>query len=156
VLDSIHPVIERSRDVQTDVNKIAEVASWMAYEELPIPDYALPFGIGTGDVDETIGFIFSTACIDTAFTDFCNVKFQADYAGRNWSDSETLFACMKRAIDQGVPILDGAFLEKITRADGNPVRRQYRAAHAGREDANLAPGWSGAGSEVRRPLFTIL
>ena len=118
VLDSIHPVIERSRDVQTDIDKIVEVASWMAYEELPIPDYALPFGIGVGDVDETIDFILTTACIDTAFTDFSNhIKFQADYAGRNWSDSDALFACMKRALDNGIPILDGAFLAKVTRAE---------------------------------------
>jgi hypothetical protein len=118
VLDSIHPVIDRSRDVQTDIDKIVEVASWMAYEELPIPDYALPFGIGAGDVDETIDFILTTACIDTAFTDFSNhIKFQADYAGRTWSDSDALFACMKRALDKGVPILDGAFLAKVTRAE---------------------------------------
>lgn len=118
VLDSIHPVIERSRDVQTDVERIVEVASWMAYEELPIPDYALPFGIGTGDVDETIDFILTTACIDTAFTDFSNyIKFQAEYGARNWSDSDALFACIKRALDNGVPILDGAFLAKVTRAE---------------------------------------
>lgn len=118
MLDSIHPVIERSRDVQTDINKISEVASWMAYEELPIPDYALPFGIGTGDVHETIDFILTTACIDTAFTNFAtHIKFQADYAGHNWSDSDALFACMKRAIDNGVPILDGGFLAKVTRTE---------------------------------------
>lgn len=118
VLDSIQSVIERSRDVQTDINKIAEVAGWMAYEELPIPDYALPFGIGGGDVQETMDFILTTACIDTAFTDFStHVKFQADYAGSSWSDSDALFACMKRAIDRGIPILDGQFLAKITRPE---------------------------------------
>jgi hypothetical protein len=118
VLDSIHPVIERSRDVQTHVDKIVEVARWMAYEELPIPDYALPFGIAAGDVHETIDFILTAACVDTAFTDFSShIKFQADYAGRNWSDSDALFACMKRAIDKGIPILDGAFLAKVTRVE---------------------------------------
>ncbi len=118
VLDSIQPVIERSRDVQTDVNKIAEVASWMAYEELPIPDYTLPFGIGAGDIQETMDFILTTACIDTAFTNFSTyVKFQADYAGSTWSDSDALFACMKRAIDRGIPILEGQFLAKITRSE---------------------------------------
>jgi Potential Queuosine, Q, salvage protein family len=118
VLDSIRPVIERSRDVQTHVDKIVEVAQWMAYEELPIPDYALPFGIGDGDVNETTDFILTTSCIDTAFTDFSShVKFQADYDGRLWSDSDALFACMKRAIDNGIPILDGAFLANVTLAE---------------------------------------
>jgi Potential Queuosine, Q, salvage protein family len=118
VLDSIRPVIEHSRDVQTHVEKIEEVAGWMAYEELPIPDYALPFGIGAGDFNETIDFILTTACIDTAFTDFAShIKFQVEYAGRSWSDSDALFACMKRAIDNGVPILNGAFLAKVTRQE---------------------------------------
>ena len=44
VLDSLHPVIEHSRDVHTHVDKIVEVAQWMAYEELPMPDYEMPFG----------------------------------------------------------------------------------------------------------------
>jgi Potential Queuosine, Q, salvage protein family len=118
VLDSIHPVIERSRDVHTNVDKIVEVAGWMAYEELPMPDYALPFGIGEGDVHETIDFILTTACIDTAFTDFSShIKFQVDYAGHNWSDSDALFASMKRALEKGIPIFDGAFLAKVTRAE---------------------------------------
>jgi hypothetical protein len=122
VLDSIRPVIEYSRDVQTHVDKIAEVASWMAYEELPIPDYALPFGIGAGDMNETIDFILTTACIDTAFTDFAShIKFEVEYGGRNWSDSDALFACMKRAIDKGVPMLDGEFLAKVTRVEMETV-----------------------------------
>jgi hypothetical protein len=118
VLESVRPVIERSQDVQTHADKIAEVAKWMAYEELPIPDYALPFGIGAGDVNEAIDFILTTACIDTAFTDFTShIKFEAEYGGRYWSDSDALFACMKRAIDKGIPILDGEFLAAVTRTE---------------------------------------
>jgi hypothetical protein len=116
VLESIQPVIEHSRDVCTHVEKIVEVANWMAYEELPIPDYALPFGIGEGGVSEAIDFILTAACIDTAFTDFSShIKFQVDYAGRNWSDSDALFACMKRAVDDGIPIVEGEFLQNVTR-----------------------------------------
>jgi Potential Queuosine, Q, salvage protein family len=118
VLESLRPVIERAQDVHTNVDKIVEVAGWMAYEELPIPDYALPFGIGEGAIHETMDFILTTSCIDTAFSDFSNhVKFQSDYIGRTWSDSDALFACMKRAVDQGIPILDGAFLARVTRAE---------------------------------------
>jgi hypothetical protein len=118
VLESVRPVIERSRDVETHIDKIVEVAGWMGYEELPMPDYELPFGIGASDYRETIDFILTTSCIDTAFTDFStHEKFQVEYGGRNWSDSDALFACMKRAVDKGVPILDGAFLAKVTRAE---------------------------------------
>ena len=118
VLDSLRPVIEHSRDVRTQVEKIVEVAGWMAYEELPMPDYHLPLGVGENNPDEALDFIMVSDSIDTAFTDFStHVKFQVDYAGQHWSDSEALFACMKRAMDQGKPILDGHYLAKVTRAD---------------------------------------
>jgi hypothetical protein len=118
VLDSLRPVIEHSRDVRTHFEKIQEVAKWMAYEELPEPDYALPLGAGDGKRDETIDFILTADTIDTAFTDFSNhEKFQVDYAGRHWSDSDALFACMKRALDNGIPILDGKFLAQVTKPE---------------------------------------
>src|ERR1041384_6490394 len=59
VLDSLHPVIEHSRDVRTNVDKIVEVAGWMAYEELPMPDYQMPFGVGEGSADDVMDFILT-------------------------------------------------------------------------------------------------
>ena len=121
VFESLRPVIEGSRDVHTNVDKIVDVASWMAYEELPMPDYALPLDIG-GGTDKLIDFIMVTNSIDTAFTDFSNhVKFQVDYAGQHWSDSDAEFACLKRALDNGIPILDGRYLAKITRDELNKI-----------------------------------
>jgi len=121
VLDSLRPVIEHSRDVRTDVDKIVEVAGWMAYEELPMPDYAEPLDIGS-DPNKQIDFIMVTDSIDTAFTDFSNhVKFQVDYMGQHWSDSEAEFACLRRAMEEGIPILDGKFLAKISRDELNKI-----------------------------------
>ncbi len=118
VLDSLRPVIEHSRDVQTHVHKITEVAAWMAYEDLPVPEYALPFGIGAHDVNVAIDFIMTSDSIDTAFTDFStHVKFQTDYAGQHWSDSDAEFACLKRAMDNGIPVLDGKWMASVTRAE---------------------------------------
>ena len=118
VLDSLPPVIEHSRDVRTNVDKVREVAAWMAYEELPMPDYQLPFGIGQGSPDDIIDFIMTADAVDTAFTDFkTHTKFQVDYAGRHWSDSDALFACMKRAMDNKISILDGKFLAQVSRPE---------------------------------------
>src|ERR1700723_2559637 len=116
VLDSLRPVIEHSRDVSTDVDRIVEVAKWMAYEELPMPEYALPFGIGKDDPHEAVDFILVADSIDTAFTDFStHVKFQTDFNGQHFSDSDAEFACLKRAMDNKIPILDGNFLAEISR-----------------------------------------
>ena len=86
VIESLRPVIEKSRDVRTHYDRIREVASWMAYEELPWPNLAVPFGMEkTPDV--AIDFIMVGTTIDTAFTDFkTHVKFQIDYAGEHHSD----------------------------------------------------------------------
>ena len=94
----------------------------MAYEELPMPEYHLPAGVGVNDPNEAIDFIMVADVIDTAFTDFStHVKFTTEYAGQHWSDSEAEFACLKRAMDNGIPILDGKFLAKITRQQLNEI-----------------------------------
>ncbi|HEX3739483.1 MAG TPA: queuosine salvage family protein [Terriglobales bacterium] len=117
VIDSLRPVIEKSRDVRTHYDKIIEVAGWMAYEDLPMPNLTVPYGLHkTPDV--AMDFIMVGNTIDTAFTDFkTHVKFQIDYNGEHLSDSDAMFACVKRAMDGGIPILDGKFLARLTRAD---------------------------------------
>ncbi len=122
VLESVRYAIESSRDVQTHYDKIVDVASWMAYEELPMPEFTLPFGVGQGDANDAIDFMMVVDSIDTAFTDFTtHEKFQVDYAGQHWSDSDAEFACIKRAVDNGVPFLDGNYLAHITREELNQV-----------------------------------
>jgi Potential Queuosine, Q, salvage protein family len=116
VLDSLAPVIEHSKDVQTHVEKIVEVASWMAYEELPMPEMSVPYGLAK-DPAVAIDFIMVSTTVNSAFTDFrTHVKFQVEYEGQTRSDSDAMVACLKRAMDEGVPILDGKFLATITRA----------------------------------------
>jgi hypothetical protein len=122
VLDSIRYAVESSCDVQTNYEKIVEVASWMAYEELPMPEFTLPFGVGQGEPDEVIDFVMAANSIDTAFTNFTTQeKFRAEYGGKQWSDSEAEFACLKRALDQGLPILDGQYLANLSRNELNKI-----------------------------------
>ena len=117
VTESLRPVIEKSRHVRTHYEKIVEIAGWMAFEELPMPNLGVPFGLEkTPDV--AMDFVMVANTIDTAFTDFkTHVKFQVDYDGAHWSDSEAMLACIKRAMDHGIPILDGKFLAKISRVE---------------------------------------
>src|SRR5262249_3074846 len=72
--------------------------------------------------DIAMDFVMVGNTVDTAFTDFkTHVKFQVDYAGEHHSDSDAMFACLKRAMDNGIPILDGKFLATITRQDMNKI-----------------------------------
>ncbi|MEO7124909.1 MAG: queuosine salvage family protein [Nakamurella sp.] len=114
VLASAGPVIESAHDVHLDLRRIAEVASWMAYEELPFPKYLSGFPL-TGSADQILDFTLLTSTLNFAFTDFSTgQRFEVDYAGATWSDSDALFACLRRAMDAGTPVLDGKYLADIT------------------------------------------
>jgi hypothetical protein len=117
VLDSLRPVIENSRHVSTDVARIGEVAKWMAYEELPFPQFPLDFDPET-DRDRAIDFTLVSNTINSAFTDFeTGVKFETEYEGRTQSDSQAMTASLKRAMAAGIPVLDGRFLAEVTRKE---------------------------------------
>ncbi|HKH98535.1 MAG TPA: queuosine salvage family protein [Candidatus Sulfotelmatobacter sp.] len=117
VIESLRPVIEGSRDVKTHYDKIVDAARWMAYEELPMPHMAVPYGLDKNP-DVAIDFIMVSNTINSAFTDFkTHIKFQTDYADARLSDSDAMVACLKRAMDNGIPILDGKFLAKVSRPE---------------------------------------
>jgi hypothetical protein len=63
-------------------------------------------------------FIFLTAAINFAFTDFdSHVVFQTTRDGATYSDSDAMMACLKRAYEGGKPILSGSYLSGVTRAE---------------------------------------
>ena len=90
----------------------------MGYEDLAMPEYPVPSGVKSTDPNDVVDLILVANSIDTAFTDFkTHVKFQVDYEGQRTSDSDAMFACLNRAMHNGVPILDGRFLAKVTRSE---------------------------------------
>ena len=117
VLESLRPAVENPRHVHTNLEKIKEHSGWLAYEELPFPQFLLPFGVGA-DRNGTIDFILVSTCLNFAFTDFAKYEvFHVDFGGKRWWDAEAMFACLKRATDEGVPVLDGRYLRSVRRED---------------------------------------
>ncbi len=112
VLQSVAGVVERSRHVTTSVEAVERVASWMAYEEFTFPSGAMDGAFSDRtDPAEIIDVSFFYAVMNFAFSDFdTGVKFATTHMGREWSDSEAMFACVNRALDAGVPLVDGDYL----------------------------------------------
>ena len=125
VLRSVRGVVDRSRHVRTSVEGIEQVASWMAFEEFAFPSGPVDGAFSDrNDPAEIIDVSFFYAVMNFAFTDFdSGVKFASDYGGRTWSDSEGMFACVNRALDEGVPLTDGAYLAEMDRAELGRVFR---------------------------------
>lgn len=119
VLRSVVGVVERSRHVTTHLEAVEQVASWMAYEEFTFPSGSMDAAFSDRtDPAEIIDVSFFYAVLNFAFSDFdTGVKFATTYRGREWSDSEAMFACVNRELTEGVPLRDGGFLAEMDRYD---------------------------------------
>jgi hypothetical protein len=123
IFRTLAPVIASARHVRLDEARIRDVASFMAYEELPWPDFRSPLQPEANDAD-AMDFIFLTSTINFAFTDFeKHVMFKVDYAGAERSDSDAMVACLKRAFDRGIPVLEGSYLAEIRKTDLEEIFR---------------------------------
>jgi hypothetical protein len=117
VLASLQPVVDGAQLVRINHEKIIEVANWMAYEEFAKPDGSMLFDFGN-DPDVLMDFTLVVNTMNFAFTDFSTgVKFETDYMGKRWCDSEAMLACLHRAINAGIPFFSGEYLSKVTRND---------------------------------------
>ncbi len=117
VLKSVQPVVKSSSLVHVNEEKISAIANWMAYEEFAEPDGAMLFDFGN-DPDVLMDFTLTVNTMNFAFTDFkSGIKFETDYMGKRWCDSEAMLACIHRAIGAGIPFFSGEYLAKLTRQD---------------------------------------
>lgn len=115
VLKSLQPVIENAKLVKINHGKLQEVANWMAYEEFAKPDGSMLFDFGN-DPDVLMDFTMVVNTMNFAFTDFSTgVKFETDYMGKRWCDSEAMLASIHRAIHSGIPFFSGEYLANLTR-----------------------------------------
>ncbi len=117
VLTTVSHVVRDASLVKINTEKISTVADWMAYEEFAKPDGSMLFDFGN-DPDVLMDFTLVVNTMNFAFTDFSTgVKFETDYMGKRWCDSEAMLACLHRAVHSGIPFFSGEYLAKLTRKD---------------------------------------
>ena len=152
------PVVEASRDVSIDLDRLADHAGWMAYEELPPPAFILPFPLEL-DRDGIVDFVLTATCINFAFTDFATrERWEVVHDGRVLADADGMHFCIQRALAEDVPVLDGAWLAEVTEDD---LRGIFRGGNVGaaaprRAGQDLARGRRDARRALRRPVLERL
>jgi putative queuosine salvage protein len=123
VLETIAPVVEAARDVSIDLERLAEHAGWMAYEELPPPAFLLPFPLEL-DRDGIVDFVLTSTSINFAFTDFeTRTRWEIEHEGRLLGDADGMHFCLQRALGEGVPVLDAQWLARVTEDELREVFR---------------------------------
>ena len=109
ILDSVRPLVEGSEDVSIDRPRLADVASWLAYEELPVPPAFLPFRVPAEDL---VDFVLVASCLNFAFTDFSTRRrWDLVLDGRVYADADGLHAALRQA---GPEVLRGEWLAAAT------------------------------------------
>jgi hypothetical protein len=98
--------------VSVDEARLADVASWLAFEELPVPPRFLPLRPADEDVAD---LVLVTSCLNFAFTDFSTRKrWDLVLDGRAYADAEGLFVAFASA---GPDVLHGEWLARATAAE---------------------------------------
>jgi Potential Queuosine, Q, salvage protein family len=105
VLDSVRPIVEGAGDVSIDGARLADVASWLAFEELPIPPVFLPF---RPSAELAADFILVASCLNFAFTDLDTHEV---WTWMGHSDADGLHAALWKA---GPDVLQGEWLATVT------------------------------------------
>lgn len=119
IAQSVIPVVDGATALRVSEEAIGAVAGWMAYEEFPPIGTAplSPFDVGGGR-DRLAAMTMLVNTLNFAFTDFgSGERFEVDYLGNHYADSEAMVACLHRAITAGVPILDGSWAATVRRAE---------------------------------------
>jgi hypothetical protein len=92
---------------------VLAVAESTSAEEFPIPGWHE--AVFPEDDLIFLDFIGIGNAINFAFTDFStHESFAVNYDGNRWRGAFAMWACLRRAIEQGVSVLEGEFLRQVT------------------------------------------
>lgn len=117
VLESTKVLVENPKYVFIDKSKLEEVAERFSREELTIPSWDAPVYL-EGKSNEVIDFFLLGDSINFAYTDFkTKQKFSSEYNRTEWKGAFGMRACLKKAYEAGIPILDGGYLKQISEED---------------------------------------
>jgi hypothetical protein len=113
VVASLRSTIENAKYVSMDLDAIRKSARELTPAQLQPADWRFPHYIDE-DSPKTIDFFMLSNSINFLFFDpKSGEKFKTEFEGKEYTGSEGMIACIKRAMKEGVPILDAAFLAQV-------------------------------------------
>jgi len=111
ILESIQPVIESLEHVWIDENRLRLIGGSLDETILELPTWSDPI-IYPLDDGGTIPYLLLFNTINFAF--WGKDKWRLEYDGEVLDGAFGLMAALTRAVEEGIPILEGAYLEEMT------------------------------------------
>lgn len=125
VLETTKKIIENPKYVKIDYDKINELSEEISKEKLEIPSWRAPVFLEENNKD-TIQSFFLGNSINFAFSDLDSpehTKYETIYNGKSWRGSFGMWACLKRSLEEGIPILDAEYLQNVPEKDMEHIFR---------------------------------
>ena len=113
--DSLRSIWDDPTCVWVSESNVVRVAKALAEEDFPVPSWREP--IFPEQDEEFFDFVAVGNCINFAFTNFETGKsFTTEYHGSQWRGAFGMWACLRRALENGSAITSGEFLSTLTLA----------------------------------------
>lgn len=124
--NSLEPIWENPKFVFVDEGRLKEVAKDFAGEDLKTPNWRAPV-YPESDDELFIDFLGLVDSINFCFTDMITKeKHELEWKNMKCHGSFAMVACLKRALEEGIPILDYQWLKNATLDDLSYI---FRATH---------------------------
>lgn len=115
VISSLEPVIRNAQYVKLDLEKLKVRAGELTPEQLAPANWKFPHYIDE-DSRRTIDFFMVANSINFLFFDpQSGDKYKTTFNGKEYSGADAMIAGIKRALQEGVPLLDADFLANVNR-----------------------------------------
>lgn len=116
--------------IDFDFGRTFALAQKFAEQDLKVPSWRTP-AYPESD-DKIIEFLGVVNSVNFCFTDFnTHKKFDIEYpegSGKIWSGAFGMTMCFRRALEEGIPILDPRFLMHLTEKDAANIFRHKTTA----------------------------
>ena len=126
VIESVSAAVPRLRHVRIDETRLAEVCAGIEPDGLKLPAWDFPVFYRAAP-DALAGQILLFNSINFCY--WGDPKWEIEFAGQWWGGSMGLMGALHRALDEGVPILDGTYLATLSEADFAHILRGRGQLH---------------------------
>lgn len=122
-LRSVLPLVRNPQHVYINLGKLTSTAQEYAGKHIALPEWKIPVFIDTDDYEKKANFFYIGNSINFQFTGGNGTKYSTKYKDESWSGAFGMWAALKRALDENIPILDSDFLKKMSLKDAKYIFR---------------------------------
>jgi len=115
VLESIKLVIKKSRHVKINQENLKQTCSKLNSQDVKYSMEKSPFDLSILNPQERLNFIFIFNSINFCY--WGEPKWTVKYQGKQYDGAWGIIACLLKAIDKEIPILNAEYLATLTREE---------------------------------------